>query len=63
MIASKEVESPYKSKYYKLKAQIATTSEPTEKGFVAEEERDWADSDDSWLLLMKLLLTKRLGIL
>ena len=46
MIASKEVESPYKSKYYKLKAQIATTSEPTEKGFVAEE-RDWADSDDS----------------
>jgi gag-polypeptide of LTR copia-type/Zinc knuckle len=46
MANQKEGDSTYKSKYYKLKAQIATTSEPTEKGFVAEE-KDWADSDDS----------------
>ena len=46
MIGKKDDDSTFKSKYYKLKAQMATTSEPTEKGFVAEE-RDWADSDDT----------------
>jgi hypothetical protein len=46
MVGQKDEEPNFKSKYYKLKAQIATTSEPTDKGFVAEE-KDWADSDDS----------------